>query len=92
MSVATIDYAIAESEVEDHVRDAVDATAWPTAGPTCADRSRGTSHGTGRTGLRPEVVSWPGEGPDRSHTSVRCRQAHPADKRAQDLVHVVLSG
>ena len=29
MSVATIDYAIDESAVEDHVRDAVDATAWP---------------------------------------------------------------
>ena len=29
MSVATIDYAIDEYAVEDHVRDAVDATAWP---------------------------------------------------------------
>lgn len=29
MSVATIDYAIDESEVEDHGHDGVDATAWP---------------------------------------------------------------
>jgi hypothetical protein len=29
MSVATIDHAIDESGVEDQVRDAVDATAWP---------------------------------------------------------------
>ena len=29
MSAATIDYAIDESAVDDHVRDAVDATVWP---------------------------------------------------------------
>ncbi len=29
MSVATIDYAIDELALEDHVRDSVDATAWP---------------------------------------------------------------
>jgi hypothetical protein len=29
MSVATIDYAIDESAVEEHVREAVDATVWP---------------------------------------------------------------
>ena len=29
MSVATIDYAIDDTAVEDHVRDAVDAAAWP---------------------------------------------------------------
>lgn len=29
MSVATVDYAIDESAAEDHVRDAVGATAWP---------------------------------------------------------------
>ena len=29
MSVATIDYAVDELAVEDRVRDAVDATAWP---------------------------------------------------------------
>jgi hypothetical protein len=29
MSVATVDYVIDEPAVADHVRDAVDATAWP---------------------------------------------------------------
>ena len=29
MSVATIDYTIEESAVEDHIRDAVDAIVWP---------------------------------------------------------------
>jgi hypothetical protein len=29
MSVATVDHVIDEPDVEDHVRDAVDTTAWP---------------------------------------------------------------